>query len=303
MHRSLAYGPRWRGVCSRATDSLLLFGRMRRRMNGRRIAGRAVSRRSECHAARATRDADRLAFTLLHSRNANHKATPASIRTPARHKTILRNCGGLRTKLWGHDQGQPRWQSRAREASAPQTTLLVCSSGLKGAMRNERRAEQTWQRNSGQPGEERLSALRAKRPHDGAAASLTERSDTWGERWRAEVAMIGGYGSTAPVATRRSKRRSRPRKISRSERLQFGPISPWNAPGWWGARVPGEESREGTAMPGVESERMQQVHKRLEDPRTRAWVNAIAYAARNPQISVEGTEMAIFELIQWIVDG
>jgi hypothetical protein len=56
-------------------------------------------------------------------------------------------------------------------------------------------------------------------------------------------------------------------------------------------------------MPGVESERMQQVHKRLEDPRTRAWVNAIAYAARNPQISVEGTEMAIFELIQWIVDG
>jgi hypothetical protein len=114
--------------------------------------------------------------------------------------------------------------------------------------------------------------------------------------------MIGEYGSTAPVA-RRSKRRSRPRKISRSERMQFGPISPWNVPSRWGARVPGEESREGTAMPGVESERMQQIRKRLEDPRTRAWVNIIAYAARNPQISVEGTEMAIFELIHWIVEG
>ena len=114
--------------------------------------------------------------------------------------------------------------------------------------------------------------------------------------------MIGGYGSIAPVGTRRSKRRIRPRKISRSERLQFGPISPWNTPSWWGARVPGAESREGTAM-GIESERMQQIRKRLEDPRTRAWVNAIAYAARNPQISVEGTEMAIFELIQWIVNG
>jgi len=113
--------------------------------------------------------------------------------------------------------------------------------------------------------------------------------------------MIGGYGSTTPAVTRRSKRRSRPRKISRSERLQFGPISPWNAPSWWGVSLPGEQSREGTAMPGVESERMQQIRKRLEDPRTRAWVNAIAYAARNPQISVEGTEMAIFELIQWIV--
>lgn len=113
--------------------------------------------------------------------------------------------------------------------------------------------------------------------------------------------MIGGYGSTTPAVTRRSKRRSRPRKISRSERLQFGPISPWNAPSWWGVSLPGEQSREGTAMPGVESERTQQIRKRLEDPRTRAWVNAIAYAARNPQISVEGTEMAIFELIQWIV--
>ena len=115
--------------------------------------------------------------------------------------------------------------------------------------------------------------------------------------------MIGGYGSTTPAVTRRSKRRSRPRKISRSERLQFSPISPWNAPSWWGVSLPGEQSREGTAMPGVESERMQQIRKRLEDPRTRAWVNAIAYAARNPQISVEGTEMAIFELIQWIVNG
>ena len=115
--------------------------------------------------------------------------------------------------------------------------------------------------------------------------------------------MIGGYGSTTPAVTRRSKRRSRPRKISRSERLQFSPISPWNAPSWWGVSLPGEQSREGTAMPGVESERMQQIRKRLEDPCTRAWVNAIAYAARNPQISVEGTEMAIFELIQWIVNG
>jgi hypothetical protein len=115
--------------------------------------------------------------------------------------------------------------------------------------------------------------------------------------------MLGGYGSTTPAVTRRSKRRSRPRKISGSERLQFGPISPWNAPNWWGARLPGEDSRGGTAMPGVESERIQQIRQRLEDPRTRAWVNAIAYAARNPQISVEGTEMAIFELIQWIVDG
>jgi hypothetical protein len=114
--------------------------------------------------------------------------------------------------------------------------------------------------------------------------------------------MIEGYGST-PAATRRSKRRTRPRKISRSERLQFGPISPWNAPSWWGARLPGEESQRGTAMPGIESERMQQIRNRLEDPRTRAWVNAIAYAARNPQISVEGTEMAIFELIHWIVKG
>ena len=115
--------------------------------------------------------------------------------------------------------------------------------------------------------------------------------------------MIEGYGSTTPAATRRSKRRTRLRKISRSERLQFGPISPWNAPSWSGAQLPGEASQRGTVMPGVESERMQQIRKRLEDPRTRAWVNAIAYAARNPQISVEGTEMAIFELIHWIVNG
>jgi len=115
--------------------------------------------------------------------------------------------------------------------------------------------------------------------------------------------MIGEYGSTTTVAWRRSKRRSRPRKMSRSEELQFGPISPWKAPSWWGAQLPGEQSRGGTAMPNVDSERIQQIHKRLEDPRTRAWVNAIAYAARNPQISVEGTEMAIFELIHWIVNG
>jgi hypothetical protein len=115
--------------------------------------------------------------------------------------------------------------------------------------------------------------------------------------------MIGGHGSTTPAALRRTKRRSRQRKISRSEGLRFGPISPWNAPTWWGARLPGDDSRGGTAMPSVDSERIQQIRKRLEDPRTRAWVNAVAYAARNPQISVEGTEMAIFELIKWIVDG
>jgi hypothetical protein len=56
-------------------------------------------------------------------------------------------------------------------------------------------------------------------------------------------------------------------------------------------------------MPNVNAEQMQQIRKRLEDPRTRAWVNAIAYAARNPQISVEGTEMAIFELLYWILEG
>lgn len=56
-------------------------------------------------------------------------------------------------------------------------------------------------------------------------------------------------------------------------------------------------------MPNVDNERTQQIRRRLEDPRTRAWVNAIAYGARNPQISVEGTEMAIFELLQWIVNG
>jgi hypothetical protein len=39
----------------------------------RRIAGRATSRRSERHAARATRDTDRLAFARLHSRDANKK--------------------------------------------------------------------------------------------------------------------------------------------------------------------------------------------------------------------------------------
>jgi hypothetical protein len=37
-----------------------------------------------------------------------------------RHETMLRNCGGLRTKLWGTDQGQPRSPLRAREALAPQ---------------------------------------------------------------------------------------------------------------------------------------------------------------------------------------